>query len=315
MSKKDMLRSTWTRVTAKKQIIRELARDGRQGKVSLLKILDINGPLIRNYDNREIVLADVGYYWLQLAFDGEYAWYTVMYNVQKELVQLYVDVTDGNSALCENPIFEDMYLDYVMFEGKVYELDRDELEDAFSEGKITKEQFEKALAEGARIEAELRRDPEGIMRSFRELFERLLPEIEADIIGGIMKFKEGEGWKACYDETSGICTAERSGSGYYDLYEITRETFDLLEDGMSDHDTYQSICEGRHLYMDVNDRCGPPYTIVFDDDYEKLCPWAKVKATGRVWPDELTDAAVELFESEKNNREQRRRKREEREKK
>ena len=41
----------------------------------------------------------------------------------------------------------------------------------------------------------------------------------------------------------------------------------------------------------------------------------KFKATGRVWPDELTDAAVELFESEKNNREQRRRKREEREKK
>ena len=34
-----------------------------------------------------------------------------------------------------------------------------------------------------------------------------------------------------------------------------------------------------------------------------------------VWPDELTDAAVEIFVSEKNNREQRRRKREERDKK
>ena len=37
--------------------------------------------------------------------------------------------------------------------------------------------------------------------------------------------------------------------------------------------------------------------------------------SGKVWPDELTDAAVELFESEKNNREQRRQKREERQKK
>ena len=37
--------------------------------------------------------------------------------------------------------------------------------------------------------------------------------------------------------------------------------------------------------------------------------------SGTVWPDELTDAAVEIFASEKNNREQRRRKREEREKK
>ena len=50
--------------------------------------------------------------------------------------------------------------------------------------------------------------------------------------------------------------------------------------------------------------------IVFDDDYEKLCPWASVMRAGNVWPDELTDAAVRIFESEKNNREQRRRKRE-----
>ena len=82
---------------------------------------------------------------------------------------------------------------------------------------------------------------------------------------------------------------------------------------MSDEDTYKLITKGRHLFMDVNDRCGPPYTVVFDDDYEKLCPWAKAKSSGRVWPDELTDAAVEIFESEKNNREQRRKKREKRE--
>jgi hypothetical protein len=40
-----------------------------------------------------------------------------------------------------------------------------------------------------------------------------------------------------------------------------------------------------------------------------------VVSSGRVWPDVLTDAAVELFASEENNRTQRRKKREEREKK
>ncbi len=130
-----------------------------------------------------------------------------------------------------------------------------------------------------------------------------------------MQFKEGDGWKACYDETTGKYTAERGGCGYYHLYEITKEIFDSLEDGMSDRDTYAVIGEGRHLYMDVNDRCGPPYTIVFDDDYKKLCPWADVVSSGKVWPDELTDAAVEIFASEENNREQRRRKKAEREKK
>ena len=130
-----------------------------------------------------------------------------------------------------------------------------------------------------------------------------------------MQFKVGDGWKACFDEETGRYTAERGGPGYYHLYEITEKIFDALADGMSDTDTYKIIGEGRHLYMDVNDRCGPPYTIVFDDDYETLAPWASVIQSGRVWPDELTDAAVEAFESEKNNREQRRRKRGERKKK
>ena len=107
-----------------------------------------------------------------------------------------------------------------------------------------------------------------------------------------MQFKTGIGWKACYDEATGIYTAERGGGGSYHLYEITKEIFDRLENGLSDWDVYEIIDEGRHLYMDVNDRCGPPYTIVFDDDYKKLCPWAKIISSGRVWPDELTDAAV-----------------------
>ncbi len=130
-----------------------------------------------------------------------------------------------------------------------------------------------------------------------------------------MEFKKGCGWKACYDEERNLYTAERSGLGSYNLYEITREIFDSLEDGANDHDVYQLICDGRHLYMDVNDRCGPPYTVVFDHDYEKLCPWANLVSSGEVWPDELTDAAVEIFESEKNNRDQRRKRREERKKK
>ena len=57
------------------------------------------------------------------------------------------------------------------------------------------------------------------------------------------------------------------------------------------------------------------YTIIFDHDYQELCPWANVISRGDVWPDDLVDEAVEVFASEKNNREQRRKRREEREKK
>ena len=128
-----------------------------------------------------------------------------------------------------------------------------------------------------------------------------------------MQFKNGSGWKACFDEDNGRYFGEYGGIQSYHLYELTKEQFAGLRETMTEGDAADVMYEGRHLYMSVDDRCGPPYTVVFDDDYETLCPWASVMKSGRVWPEELTDAAVELFESEKNNRPQRRRKREERE--
>ena len=129
-----------------------------------------------------------------------------------------------------------------------------------------------------------------------------------------MQFKTGSGWKACYDKDTGRYFGEYGGIQSYHLYELTKEIYDQLDREMTEGEASTVMYEGRHLYMSVDDRCGPPYTIVFDDDYEKLCPWANVMKSGRVWPDELTDAAVELFESEKDNREQRRKKRERRRK-
>ena len=49
---------------------------------------------------------------------------------------------------------------------------------------------------------------------------------------------------------------------------------------------------------------------IFDSDYKKLCPWSDACVSGETWPDEMTDAVVEVLESQKNNREQRRKKRE-----
>ena len=125
-----------------------------------------------------------------------------------------------------------------------------------------------------------------------------------------MLFKKGSGWKACFDCDSGRYFGEYGGIQDYHLFEITKEMFEKLDKKMRESEAGSIMHEGRHMYMSVNDRCGPPYTIVFDDDYEKLCPWADVIKNGKVWPDELTDAAVELFESEENNREQRRKRRE-----
>ena len=131
-----------------------------------------------------------------------------------------------------------------------------------------------------------------------------------------MKKIQGSGWTAWQDEERELFTAETSGPGAYDLFQIDRDIYEKLEKGgLSEEEKYLLIHSGRHLYMSVNDRCGPPYDVVFDDDYETICPWANVCSSGHEWSAELTDAAVEVFESEKQNREQRRRKREERKKK
>ena len=130
-----------------------------------------------------------------------------------------------------------------------------------------------------------------------------------------MKMKEGLGWKACYNEEKGVYGAEVIFQGSWSLYEITESVFNSLSNKMHSSEAERLIKEGRCLYKHVNDRCGPPYTIVLDDDYAVYCPWmAPSKPVGKTWSKEMTDAAVELLESQKDNREQRRKKREERKK-
>ena len=129
----------------------------------------------------------------------------------------------------------------------------------------------------------------------------------------MMIFKKGNCWRCCYDPETGLYTAEIGGGPNHDLYEITKEIFDRVDDPDVKWPT-SLICEGRHLYMAVDDRCGPPYTVVLDSDYQKLCPWAKTSISGKVWDEDMTDAAVEVFASEAKNRLQRRAKRAAREK-
>lgn len=128
-----------------------------------------------------------------------------------------------------------------------------------------------------------------------------------------MEFKQGPGWKACYDEERELYTAQLGGGVNCTLYEITKEIYEHVDDPDVQWPS-RLIDEGRKLFMSVNDRCGPPYTIVFDSDYKAFCPWTDAVVTGSPWPDDMTDAVVEVLESEKNNREQRREKRKAREK-
>ena len=128
-----------------------------------------------------------------------------------------------------------------------------------------------------------------------------------------MKFKEGSGWRCCHAPQTGLHTAQIGCGANQDLYEITKEIFDHVDDPEIEWPS-RMISEGRLLFKAVNDRCGPPYTVILDSDYQKLCPWAETVITGKTWDEDMTDAVVEVLASQKNNRAQRRRKREQRSK-
>ena len=73
---------------------------------------------------------------------------------------------------------------------------------------------------------------------------------------------------------------------------------------MKREEAQRLISTGRHLYKSVSDR-NSSYDIALDENYLSLCPWAEVQSTGELWDKELTDLAVAVFDSEKQNRERR----------
>lgn len=122
----------------------------------------------------------------------------------------------------------------------------------------------------------------------------------------MLHFKEGIGWKACYDDEKNIYTAKTSWRGDYHLYEIDAEIYNRIgEPGVYSDEL---IHTGRHLYYSQDNPIGPPTDMVIDENYATLCPWAEIQTSGHVMPNELTDIAVELLENEETRKHRKKKK-------
>ncbi len=148
MDRRTMRRDDWTRILEKDVIIRDFRWNGLPGKISLIKIKKVSGPRFVDYGTEKVKIVDEGYSWVQFALEGAYYWVTSMFDPQDRLVQIYIDITGGNITDTDDPWFEDMYLDYVVHGDAVLEMDRDELTEAYKNGRITKEQYERTAREG-----------------------------------------------------------------------------------------------------------------------------------------------------------------------
>lgn len=146
MSRKDLRRTDWHRVTRRKEICRPTEWNGHTGLAGLMLIEEVTAPLTISYPYGPVTIADKGYSWLQIALRDARFWITAMFDDRNRLIQIYCDITAGNQFDDpENPWFEDMYLDICTApDGSLCVLDEDELEEALQTGNISSAAYDQA---------------------------------------------------------------------------------------------------------------------------------------------------------------------------
>ncbi|MED0980671.1 DUF402 domain-containing protein [Bacillus paramycoides] len=134
--------STWKRLIEKTYTVKQ----AEEGMLGILDIKKVREPSYKEYKGKELCIAGDEYTWMQYFINGKNFAITAMLDDQKKLVQYYIDVTKEYKINERGlPYFDDLYLDVVLLpNGEIYVLDEDELEDAYSMGDITKEEYELA---------------------------------------------------------------------------------------------------------------------------------------------------------------------------
>ncbi len=152
MSKiRDMRRTEWQRITKRRYISREETDIfGSAGRISLISIDEVTGPLTVHYPSR----CPRAYWWL-----------TAMFDAYDRLIQIYFDITGGSRFDDpENPTFEDMYLDIVVSaDGSIEVVDRDELDEALRSGTITAAQHRESVENCGKLERFLRENTAAVL--------------------------------------------------------------------------------------------------------------------------------------------------------
>lgn len=166
-------RDDWDMITKKTIIIEPVSYKNMAGKISLLIMDEVKEPFI--IGGKKIV--DKNYKWIQIAFEKQYFWLTCMFDENDNFIEIYIDLTNGNITDVENPYFEDMYLDFDVYPEKIIELDRDELDEAYADKLINKEQYERTIAEGAKLRKYLEENKDEIINDIKKEFQYLLEKI------------------------------------------------------------------------------------------------------------------------------------------
>ena len=150
VKRKFMNRSNWNRLVKSRFLKNNSLFFDMNCIVGLLILDEVTEPLVLNNNIGKYTIADNGYKWLQIAVENENYWITAMFDNNDNLVQMYSDVTDGN-VLGDNPYFDDLFVDVVLFKDEVFMIDQDDLINAYREGVISTLQYNKAKVTSLRL--------------------------------------------------------------------------------------------------------------------------------------------------------------------
>lgn len=146
-------RPNWSRITEKRFNFDYIDDGDFRGFLSIICIDKVREPLVLDTLEDKLCLVDDGYIWIQhFPIDSNYA-LTTMFNKEQEVVEWYFDICNGNKVNDLGiPYYDDLYLDVVVLpSGEIKLLDEDELNDAFKNNEISKEEYDLAHYEAEKL--------------------------------------------------------------------------------------------------------------------------------------------------------------------
>lgn len=156
-----------------------------KGYLSQIHIIKANHPK-RPDDEDYIETAGSGCKWLEFYPENSNIAMTVGYDKDNNILDWYFDVINKVGIENNNPYFEDLYLDVLMFpNNEIKILDEDELEEALSQGDITKEQFNLAHNEVKKLIKRIDGKVKELIKFSNKYFEKInsINTIEDEEIG------------------------------------------------------------------------------------------------------------------------------------
>lgn len=178
--RKQIDRPYWERILEKSFTSQLVNESDFKGCVSIIYMNKVSAPLIKTMLNKQYILADTDYYWLQFLPENENYSLTATYDSKGNIVQWYFDITLRNVIHnVSMPYFDDLFLDIVVIPGEQpFLIDEDDLEVALINRTITREEFNLAYKEANRLLSSLANDENSLYKLSKKYGEMMLNKIK-----------------------------------------------------------------------------------------------------------------------------------------